>query len=158
MSTFLKDYLYNLLRQAFLFCSTRGCISFVLFSMPFQYIMSFIKLKKYKYRPSVAMLKWVQLHYCILCTALWLWYCMKHTKAALTLCVLCWVLHPPGCCCRPFVSQEAAAPGHYSNHMLDLCPCLMFHGFIKGDESGSQRLGRERGECEWMEDRVWKRK
>lgn len=32
----------------------------------------------------------------------------------------------------------AAAPGHYGNHMLDLCRRLMFHGFIKGDESGSQ--------------------
>lgn len=63
----------------------------------------------------------------------------------------CVVLSPTsdGSCCLPFVSQDAAAPGHYSNHMLDLCPCLMFHGFIKGDESGSQWLGRERGgECE----------
>lgn len=39
---------------------------------------------------------------------------------------------------------DAAPPGHHSNHMLDLCHCLMLHGFIKGDESGSQWPERER--------------
>lgn len=29
-------------------------------------------------------------------------------------------------------SAPAAAPGHYSHHMGDLCHCLVFHGFIKG--------------------------
>lgn len=63
---------------------------------------------------------------------------MQHTEAALTLRVVR-VVHPVG-----YPVADAAPPGHYSNHMLDLCRCLMFHGFIKGDESGSQWLERER--------------
>lgn len=62
---------------------------------------------------------------------------MQHTDAALTPRVL------RGSHIRLAPVADAAAPGHYDNRMLDLCRCLMFHGFIKGDESGSQWMERE---------------
>lgn len=86
-----------------------------------------------------AMLKQTQLHYCTLSETMWHWYCSLDPA-----CVV-WDFHPPGFRCYPFVSQDAAGPSHYSSHTWDLCCCLMFHGCIKGDESGSQWLERETG-------------
>ena len=107
-----------------------------------------------RFAPSVSLCAWVacqmqpavlkraQLHYCTWCVCLLVCVCV-------CVCAAMWQGRMRQAALTPLVSHEshirsglpspaAAAPGRYSNHTLDLCRRLMFHGFIKGDESGSQ--------------------